>query len=79
MATSGARSLSLTCVALVTAQVTTVLRVVASVFDVVIINRYNIAIGISDKVMYMAGDNILYQVAYMLVRGGLVVCLFRCN
>lgn len=48
-------------------QVTTILRVVASVFDVIIINRYNLKIGIGDHVMYMMGDNMIYQVAYMLV------------
>jgi len=41
--------------------------VVASVFDVIIINRYNLKIGIGDHVMYMMGDNMIYQVAYMLV------------
>eukprot|EP00854_Cymbomonas_tetramitiformis_P019829 gene19829-23714_t len=46
--------------------VTTVLRVVASVFDIAIMRRWNRHIGISDSVMYMCGSTIIYEVAYML-------------
>lgn len=46
--------------------VTTVLRVVASVFDIAIMRRWNRHIGISDSIMYMCGSTIIYEVAYML-------------
>ena len=39
--------------------VTTLMQVVASAFDLLIINRYNVAWGISDKAFYMFGDAVL--------------------
>ena len=39
--------------------VTTLLQVVASAFDLLIIARLNIAVGISDKVFYMFGDAVI--------------------
>jgi len=46
--------------------VTTVIRVCASMVDVIIIQRWNTEIGVDDKVMYMLGDNIIYAVCYMM-------------
>lgn len=46
--------------------VTTILRVIAASFDLIIVNRWNIAIGIPDKVMYMVGFPIIYEVVYMM-------------
>ncbi|KAF8821326.1 BT1 family protein [Cardiosporidium cionae] len=46
--------------------ITTMLRVVASLFDLVLVRRWNIAIGIGDKTMYMFGDAIIYNVVYMM-------------
>lgn len=45
---------------------TSVIRIVASVFDMVIVQRWNIAIGIPDHAMYICGDAIIYEVCYML-------------
>mmetsp|Transcript_28609 Transcript_28609/g.66872 ORF Transcript_28609/g.66872 Transcript_28609/m.66872 type:complete len:587 (-) Transcript_28609:74-1834(-) len=45
---------------------TTILRSLAGLFDIIMVERVNIAIGISDKWMYMLGDAIIYEVAYML-------------
>ena len=36
--------------------VTTVIGIVAASFDMVIIARWNLALGISDKAFYMFGD-----------------------
>ncbi len=41
------------------------MKVVASIFDVVIINRWNKSIGVSDHAAFMIGDNILYKVRHM--------------
>jgi len=46
--------------------VTTVMRCMAGLFDIVMVNRINITLGISDKAMYMLGDAIIYEVAYMM-------------
>jgi len=46
--------------------VTTVLRGCGAIVDIIIINRWNTEIGISDKVMYMLGNNILFTVVSML-------------
>lgn len=46
--------------------ITTGIKVVAAFFDIVIVERWNEAIGIPDKVMYMCGDAIIGQVAMML-------------
>ena len=42
----------------------TILRVLASVVDIVIVNRWNEAIGLSDRATYMLGYNIVYQVGF---------------
>jgi len=39
--------------------VTTLVQVVASGFDMVMISRWNVALGISDKVFYMFGDAVI--------------------
>ncbi|KAF8822904.1 BT1 family protein [Cardiosporidium cionae] len=46
--------------------VTTALRIIASVFDIVIVRRWNIALGIGDKLTYIFGDAIIYNVVYMM-------------
>lgn len=45
---------------------TCVIKVAASVFDIIIVKRLNIQWGIPDKFMYLLGDAIIFQVAYML-------------
>ena len=44
-------------------QVPTVLRVGASLVDLVIVQRWNTDVGLSDRATYMLGYNIIYQVA----------------
>lgn len=46
--------------------VTTVLRAAASIFDLVLVFRWNRAIGIPDGVMYFFGDAVIYQLVYRL-------------
>ena len=43
--------------------VSVLLRCAGGVFDIVIIKRWNLAMGISDKAMYMVGDAIIYDVS----------------
>ncbi|KAK7198315.1 putative pteridine transporter [Novymonas esmeraldas] len=45
---------------------TTLVQVLASVFDIVMVERWNTYIGIPDHAMYIMGDAIVYQVCYML-------------
>lgn len=59
----------------VTFIVTTILEVIGSVFDLVMVKRWNVAIHIPDHVMYICGDAIVYQVAYMLNWMPMVVLL----
>ncbi|KPA77357.1 putative folate/biopterin transporter [Leptomonas pyrrhocoris] len=42
--------------------VTTVLKVVGSIFDIIIVERWNLYIGIPDHAMYIMGDSIVFQV-----------------
>lgn len=46
--------------------ITTGIKIVAALFDIIIVKRWNEVIGIPDKVMYMCGDAIIGQVAMML-------------
>jgi folate/biopterin transporter len=45
---------------------TTVLRIVSSFFDLGVVQRWNRSIGIPDTVFWVMGDQVLYQVSYML-------------
>jgi folate/biopterin transporter len=57
--------------------VTTLVRVLASVFDIIIVKRWNLAIGIPDHAMYLLGDAVVYQVSYMLAWMPMIVLLSR--
>ena len=46
--------------------ITTALLIVSSLIDLVIIERWNIDVGIPDKAMWLMGDEILGEVVYML-------------
>eukprot|EP00123_Amoebidium_parasiticum_P021852 comp7493_c0_seq1/m.3156 comp7493_c0_seq1/g.3156 ORF comp7493_c0_seq1/g.3156 comp7493_c0_seq1/m.3156 type:complete len:624 (-) comp7493_c0_seq1:377-2248(-) len=46
--------------------VTATLRIAAGLVDIIIIERWNKAVGLSDKVTYMLGYNIIVQVVYMM-------------
>ncbi|GET86415.1 pteridine transporter ft4, putative [Leishmania tarentolae] len=45
---------------------TTLVQILASVFDIIIVERWNLYIGIPDHAMYIMGDAIVYEVCYML-------------
>lgn len=45
---------------------TCLVKLVASLFDYAIVKRLNIRLGIPDRLAFMLGDAIIYQVAYML-------------
>jgi hypothetical protein len=46
--------------------VSVLLRCAGGVFDIIIVQRWNIAVGISDKTMFMIGDAIIYDICYTL-------------
>ena len=46
--------------------VTTIIKVCAAMIDIVIVNRWNKAIGIPDEVTYMLGDAIVFQLCATL-------------
>ncbi|KAK7197723.1 putative pteridine transporter [Novymonas esmeraldas] len=41
--------------------VITIVKVLASLFDIIIVKRWNLAIGIPDHAMYILGDSIVYE------------------
>ncbi|CDF36377.1 unnamed protein product [Chondrus crispus] len=45
---------------------TCLVKLAASFFDIFIVKRYNLRFGIPDKVAFMLGDAVLFQVAYTL-------------
>lgn len=45
---------------------TALLKVVASMFDIMIVKRINVRYGVQDKIAFMLGDAIIYTVASML-------------
>ena len=45
---------------------TTVIRVVGSIFDIAIATRSNLRFGLSDKLVYMFGDAIIYNIVYQM-------------
>ncbi|CBZ24349.1 putative pteridine transporter ft5 [Leishmania mexicana MHOM/GT/2001/U1103] len=50
----------------VTMCITVSLMAVASIFDIIIVERWNVYIGIPDHAMYICGDAIVYNVCNML-------------
>ncbi|KEG10138.1 putative folate/pteridine transporter [Trypanosoma grayi] len=46
--------------------ITMMVQILGSVFDIIIVKRWNIRVGINDHIMYVMGDQIVYQVCYML-------------
>ncbi|KAK7196332.1 putative pteridine transporter [Novymonas esmeraldas] len=53
------------------------LQILASVFDLIMVERWNLAIGIPDHAMYICGDTIIYQVCYMLSYMPVVLLISR--
>lgn len=46
--------------------VTSTLRLVASGIDILVVSRKNLDIHLSDKLLYLLGDSVLYQSVYMI-------------
>ncbi|KAG5509473.1 hypothetical protein JKF63_06783 [Porcisia hertigi] len=46
--------------------ITTIVKVLGSVFDIVMVKRWNLAIGIPDHAMYIMGDAIVYEACNQL-------------
>lgn len=55
--------------------VTVLAEVMGSIFDLIIVKRWNEAIGIPDHAMYLWGDAVVYNVAYMLAWMPMVVLM----
>ena len=45
---------------------TMLLRIIASLFDIVIVSRWNTKIGVPDNYAYMLGDAVIYNMTYMI-------------
>ncbi|KAL7710941.1 folate/biopterin transporter [Lotmaria passim] len=60
-----------------TVNITTVIQILASVFDIIIVKRWNIHIGIPDHAMYICGDAVVFQVCYYLAWMPVVILLSR--
>ncbi|KPA75929.1 putative mitochondrial pteridine transporter ft5 [Leptomonas pyrrhocoris] len=56
---------------------TVIMRMVASIFDLMVVERWNLHIGIPDHAMYICGDSIVYQICYQLNYMPLVLVLSR--
>jgi hypothetical protein len=56
--------------------VTIVLRNIAGIFDVIIVERWNTRIGIPDHYMFMVGYNMVSEVVVVLVM--LLLCCCCC-
>jgi folate/biopterin transporter len=56
---------------------TVIMRMIASIFDLMVVERWNLYIGIPDHAMYICGDSIVYQICYQLNYMPLVLVLSR--
>ena len=61
----------------VTLCVSVSLMIIASVFDIVMVERWNIYIGIPYHAMYLCGDAVIYNVCYMLSYTPVVLLMSR--
>jgi folate/biopterin transporter len=57
--------------------ITVTIRIVASIFDLVMVERWNVYIGIPDHAMYICGDAVVYELCYMLGYMPIVMLLSR--
>ena len=57
--------------------VTILVQIIASIFDIILVKRWNLAIGIPDHAMYILGDAIVYEVCYYLAWMPMVLLLSR--
>ncbi|KAL7702662.1 folate/biopterin transporter [Lotmaria passim] len=56
---------------------TTVIQVLAGIFDIIIVKRWNLYIGIPDHAMYIWGDAVVGELVYMLAWMPMVILLSR--
>lgn len=61
----------------VTFVITIIARVVGSAFDLILVERWNIDIGIPDRAMFLFGDAVVFHVAYMLGWMPLVILMSK--
>ncbi|KAK7197726.1 putative pteridine transporter [Novymonas esmeraldas] len=57
--------------------VTTIVQVLASIFDIVMVKRWNLAIGIPDHAMYIMGDAVVFEVCYYLAWMPIILLISR--
>jgi folate/biopterin transporter len=57
--------------------VTILVQITASIFDIILVERWNLYIGIPDHAMYILGDAIVYEVCYYLAWMPMVLLLSR--
>ncbi|GET86458.1 folate/biopterin transporter, putative [Leishmania tarentolae] len=57
--------------------ITTIVQIIASVFDIIMVKRWNLYIGIPDHAMYIWGYTVVGEVVYMLALMPPVVLLSR--
>ncbi|TPP46637.1 BT1 family protein [Leishmania donovani] len=57
--------------------VTTIMQVMGGVFDIIIVKRWNLHIGIPDHAMYIWGDAVVGELVYMLGWMPMIVLLSR--
>merc|ERR1719330_292434 len=57
--------------------ITALVQVVASVFDVIIIQRWNIAAGVSDEAMYLFGDAACQNIASQMATMPMLILISR--
>ncbi|KPA82841.1 putative folate/biopterin transporter [Leptomonas pyrrhocoris] len=60
-----------------TVNITTVIQILGSIFDIIMTKRRNIHIGIPDHAMYICGDAVVYQVCFYLAWMPVVILLSR--
>ncbi|KAK7196334.1 putative pteridine transporter [Novymonas esmeraldas] len=57
--------------------ITVIMRVVATTFDLMVVERWNVHVGIPDEAMYICGDSVISQICYQLNYMTVVLLLSR--
>ncbi|KAG5506257.1 hypothetical protein JIQ42_07871 [Leishmania sp. Namibia] len=60
-----------------TMSINVILIVVASFFDIIIVERWNVHIGIPDHAMYLCGDSIIYRICSMFTTMPCIILMSR--
>ncbi|KAK7201039.1 putative pteridine transporter [Novymonas esmeraldas] len=56
---------------------TTFINIFGNIFDIIIVKRWNLAIGIPDHAMYLFGNAVIYDVCYMIEWMPMIVLISR--